>query len=277
MAISDKSNEVIVKMIPRWINEIQASVNAGYTLMLNTTLNSKYNIYPNLGVNKIPTLMYFGLGINGFYNVDDTNKSAPYRPSPDELDLYQPIPIRCVPIDEDLDAAERSLYRMRKEVSVNGERYYCYYLKCLKLIDNTVQLTRTNPVSHEEEPYELNASKLTPVPKVPTTSGEQEGTISEINASLRLSLDWTGKEVLEAINVLYNGDMTMAKISEYGIYSGEDQQVIGYNSSNEEITYTESIYTQIAYKCCNTGSTITSPSYNGSRIFKLTNANTLML
>ncbi len=277
MAISDKSNEVIVKMIPRWINEIQASVNAGYTLMLNTTLNSKYNIYPNLGVNKIPTLMYFGLGINGFYNVDDTNKSAPYRPSPDELDLYQPIPIRCVPIDEDLDAAERSLYRMRKEVSVNGERYYCYYLKCLKLIDNTVQLTRTNPVSHEEEPYELNASKLNPVPKVPTTSGEQEGTISEINASLRLSLDWTGKEVLEAINVLYNGDMTMAKISEYGIYSGEDQQVIGYNSSNEEITYTESIYTQIAYKITNTASTITSPSYNGSRIFKLTNANTLML
>ena len=277
MAISDMSNEVVVKTVTRWINEIQSSSDAAYTVLYDTTLNHKYGIYPSEAPVSVPKLMYFGLGINGFYNVDDGNLSAPYRALADELDLYQPIPLRCVPVDEDLSSAERASYRIRVREKINGEDYFCYYLKKLILSDTTVQLTRTNPVSKEEEPFELTAEKLNPIPKIPSTSGEVEGTISEVNASLGLQLNWIGKEVLEAINVKFNGDLRRAKISEIGIYSGEDRIVTGSNANYEDISYTEAIYTQLAYKICNVGSVITSPTYEGSRILKLTNSNSLLL
>ena len=277
MAVSDKTNEIVVKTITRWINEISSSANSSYEFLLNTTLNSKYNVFQTEEPQSVPKLMYFGLGINGFYNVDDGNLSAPYYPAADELDLYEPIPLRCVPVAEDLSSAERAQYRMRVEKTVNGERYYCYYLKCLSVMDNVVKLTRTNPISKEEEPFELSASKLTPTPRIPTTSGEVEGTITEVNASLALGINWMGSEVLEAINVLYNGDMRRAKISEIGIYSGEDREVNGYNSNSETLRYTESIYTQLAYKICNIGSVVTSPTYDGSRQLHLTNSSTLLM
>lgn len=281
MAISDLTNEVVVKTVTRWINEIHASAPSDtiYRLLPDTTINSKYNVYHNLIPEEmpVPKIMYFGLGINGFYNIDDGNMSAPYHPAADELDLYEPIPLRCVPVNNDLSDAERSLYRMRVEKTFNGERYYCYYLKKITLIDNSVLLTRTNPIKKTEEPFELDPSKLIPIPTIPTTSGEVEGTITQINASLKLGINWVGSEVLEAINVIYGGDMRRAKISEVGIYSGIDYEVTGYNATNSEIHYTEAIYTQLAYKICNIGSVITSDKYDGSRILSLQNGASLSL
>lgn len=281
MAISDLTNEVVVKTVTRWINEIHASAPSDtiYRLLPDTTINSKYNVYHNLIPEEmpVPKIMYFGLGINGFYNIDDGNMSAPYHPAADELDLYEPIPLRCVPVNNDLSDAERGLYRMRVEKTFNGERYYCYYLKKITLIDNSVLLTRINPIKKTEEPFELDPSKLVPIPTIPTTSGEVEGTITQINASLKLGINWVGSEVLEAINVIYGGDMRRAKISEVGIYSGIDYEVTGYNATNSEIHYTEAIYTQLAYKICNIGSVITSDKYDGSRILSLQNGASLSL
>lgn len=276
-SISNKTNETVTKMVTRWINELQSSVDAQYTPRPETTLNSKYGIYPEEFILQTPKIMYFGLGLYGCYNVDDKNLSAPFVASPDELDLYSPIPLRCVPIDEDLSAAERRSYRIRKRMDYNGQSYFCYYLKALTIPQNTVQLTRTNPISKEEEPWELNSSQLNPVPIIPTTSGEQSGTNTEINASIKVNASWVGREVLEAINVIYNGDMRRATISEIGIYSGEDRELTGYNANGQEIRYTESIYTQIAYKICNTGTAITSPTYDGSRSFALTNSSIIVL
>lgn len=276
MAISDLSNEVVVKTITRWINEIQSSTNAEYQLLFDTTLNHKYSIYPTQQPTAVPKILYFGLGINGFYNVDDGNMSAPYRPTADELDLYEPIPMRCVPVDEDLSPDARANYRMRRRETINGQDYYCYYLKKLTLNDSTVRLVRTNPNTKEEEPYELNEGMLTPVPNIPTVSGEVSGTMSEVNATLSLGLAWLGSEVLEAINVKYNGDMRRAKISEIGIYSGEDATVTGFDAAGVSFSYIEAIYAQLAYKICNIGSVITSPSYDGSRALILNNSSLMM-
>ena len=94
MAVSDLTNEVVVKMVTRWINEIHASSPADteYTILPDTTINSKYSIYHNVIPEEgmtVPKIMYFGLGINGFYNVDDGNMSAPYHPAADELSVRE--------------------------------------------------------------------------------------------------------------------------------------------------------------------------------------------
>lgn len=291
--ISDMTNENITKTVTRWINETQASVPADYTKRLHTTLNYKYNNFPNAELSGIdgvsnsavnhkvlpPLLMYFGIGINGFYNVDDGTGAKAYKPSADELDLYEPIPFRMVPKDEDEEvmATEREKYRMRVSKTVNGTDYWCYYLKIATLVDNSVKLTRTDPLNQEETAFELDYSKLAPTPIIPSTSGEVSGTLTEVNATIRIAMEWTGKEVLEAINILYNGDLTKAKISEIGIYSGEDRKVIGSTGTSGTVDYLESMYTQLAYKICNTGSTIVAPSQVSKRVFILGNSGTLLI
>lgn len=274
--VSDKTNEIISKQTLSWLNEIQGALPSKYERRFNTTLNYSYNNYPDEFISAVPLIRYFGVGINGFYNVDDKNGSKPYIPKADELDLYEPIPLRCVPINEDLSDAERSQYRMRVKKSINDQWYWCYYLKVISIIDTAPKITRTNPISKEEEPYELDPSKLHPIPVKPSASGEQTGVSSEVNVAMRFETFFMGSEVLEAINVFYKGDMTKAKISEIGIYSGEDKQLTGYGANNIAFTYTESVYTQLRYKITNTGSSILGPSYKGTRQFQLGNGGLLL-
>lgn len=277
MATSAQIIEHITKTAVCSIGDVDARVNSSFQALTQTTLNSKYNNYHEMIPTKLPRLQYFGLGIKGFVNADDGILSTPYLPSNKELDLYLPIPLRCVPIDEDLSATERALYRMRVRQTINGSPYYCYFLKKLNQIDNTVQLTQTNPITGEQEPYEFVASDLTPTPAVPSTSGEQSGEVTTANISFRVGMEYLGSEVFEAINAIYGGDLRYAKISEFGLYSGEDQVVTGYDANNTPFQYTEAIYAQMCYKCCSIGSAVTSESFVGSRIFMLGDGNLITL
>lgn len=273
MSTSQKFPERAVKTAIGEINSVEYVIPGTYPLMPNTTINTKYNVYPNLndGIKTAPTLKYFGIGINGFYNTGDKIQGSPYQPKAHELDLYEPIPFRCVPIDEDLSTAERAQYRMRVEQTFHGNRYWCYYLKCLEAVDNSAQIVRIDPVTGQESPYDFSSEYLYPKPVVPDVSGVIEGTVTEIVVTKRVRASLTGSEVYEAINVIYEGDLTMAKISEWGIYTGTDQLVQGYDALGLQFSYTEAIYTQLAYKLCNTGTGVHSVQWDGSRIFTFGN------
>lgn len=277
MATTEKTAEYIVKTGVCSVGDIDARVPSQFTIMQQTTLNYKHEVFQSIVPTTKPIIQYFGLGIRGFRNVDDGIIARPYLPSNKELDLYQPIPIRCVPIDEDLSAADRAAYRMRKRVTVNGTPYFFYYLKKLTIIDTAVRVTQTNPLTNEQEPYEFSAADLNPTPPTSSTSGEQSGDTTRVNIGYRVGIEYTGAEVLEAINTIYGGDMGYARISEIGLYSGEDQQVLGRDANNVEFQYTESIYTQLCYKICNTGNTVTSASHKGNRQFLLGDGNLLLL
>ena len=63
----------------------------------------------------------------------------------------------------------------------------------------------------------------------------------------------TGEEVAEAINVLYGGDFRLARVSEYGFYTGEDQLVSALDHESVAFDMTEAIYAQLATHRCTTG------------------------
>jgi hypothetical protein len=126
------------------------------------------------------------------------------------------------------------------------------------MLDTQVQILRINPETQEQEPYIFSASDLTPTPPVPSTSGEQSGHNSKIVVGTKILLPGRGYEVMEAINVLYNGDMRYAKISEWGLYSGNDEIVQMYDADNIAFNAKEAIYAQLNYKICNTGMAVTS-------------------
>ena len=98
------------------------------------TLNNHLNIAVNANTlnGEVPKLRYFGVGIGGSYNADDSILVSAYNPARTDMNLYRLIPIRCRPVDEDLSDSERSKYRLRQRKTLaDGNEYFLYYLKVL--------------------------------------------------------------------------------------------------------------------------------------------------
>jgi hypothetical protein len=225
--------------------ELEAS--SGITPVYDTqsTLNAKYNVVPSLTPTAFPGLVYFGIGIGGCYNVSNTNLQQPYPVQQTNMDLYQPIPFRCVPVEQDLTPTERAPYRMRVRKTINGADYFCYYLKLLTYAQSTVSVTTTNPTTGLMTPYVLNYADLNPTPPVVNSNGTITPSTTELNVSVTTTLPVTGAEVTESINVLYNGDLRYATISEIGLYSGQDQTAAGLDVNGNAISYLEAILAQL--------------------------------
>lgn len=220
---------------------------------LNSTLNSKYDVDPDTLPTASPKIAYFGIGINGKKNLDE-NLSAPYIPSPANMDIFEPVPFRVVPTDADLTASEKSNYRMRVMRTFDGIDYWCYYLKRLTILANQVKIISTEIASGVETDIDvLDPNNLTPVPGNTTAEGAAAGT-DRLSVVLDAEMRITGAEVVEAINVLYSGNLLKAHISEIGIYSGEDKNISAPDGLGGTISYDESIYTQLQYHYTNLGS-----------------------
>ena len=266
----------ITKTIIGIKNELLAISGTTHTPLLTTTLNHKYGIQAAVPPASKPIISYFGIGVNGFRNINDTNLSQPYIPSMENLDLYGPIPFRCVPVAEDLTAQERANYRMRVRKTFNGADYWCYYLKKIMFQDTDVQLTRTDPATLQETAYVIDPDNLTPTPVIPLTDGLVEVEGSEVNVTLAATLNITGVEVLESVGVIFN-DARRAVVSEIGIYTGLDATVAGVTHTGATLNYTEAIYAQLAIHKCSIGVPLTTPSAYSDQRLRLGKSNVLLL
>lgn len=245
----------ITKTIPGIIAELTAATGLTPSYDTTLTLNAKYGIASATlpSSSNRPAIKYVGIGIGGTYNVDGENLTAPYLPAITDLDIYTPIPWRCVPLANDLSDAERSVYRMRVPMVIDEVTYVAYYLKAMTAIDNTVQVTLTDPVTLAETPYVLDPTNLNPTPTTSTTDGTIGTTTSEINVTTNHTITITGAEVLEAIDVLYGGDVRRARISEMGIYWGSDVIQTANDSSGTQFTYTEACMCQLGFHATDNG------------------------
>ena len=224
---------------------------SGLTPVYDTsaTLNAKYGVAQTLTPTSLPPIAYFGIGIGGCFNVSSGNLSQPFPVLATNMDLYIPIPFRCVPVDQDLSSTERSLYRMRVRKTINGSDYYLYYLKTITFNQSTVQLTETDPVTALQSPYVLDYSNLNPVQPTMSSTGTMTSSAAEVKASVTSTLQITGAEVTESINVLYNGDLRYARVSEIGLYSGQDRSITGTDVNGNPISYVESVLAQLNMGC----------------------------
>ena len=239
------------------------------------TLNNYYNIatqYNTLN-GEVPKLRYFGVGIKGCYNADDGILSSAYNPERTDMNLYQLIPIRCRPVDEDLSDSERSKYRLRlRKTLTDGNEYFLYYLKVLNF-DEDVRFKSVNTSTGAEDTYELSTEYLDPKPKKPNTNVTIETSATSIVAYCEANVEISGKEVLEYINVAYNGDTRYAKISEIGFFTGIDREVPGSVVSNNQsvaINYTEACYTQLYNHATWLGTALSSEDMTIQSTFQIT-------
>ena len=225
-----------------------------------TTLNTKYGVNANTGftANGKPLLQYVGVGIRGFHNIDDGILSEPNVVLATNMDLYTPLPIRVVPIEQDLSSIERANYRMRVVQTVGGDQYACYYLKKITPASPTVNFTVTDEDGVESE-YVIDYDNMSPEPPDPEIQGVVAASANAINVSSATQILITGAEVHEAINVLYDGNMQYAKLSEIGVYMGEDQTVVAQDYLGDNFNYTEAIFCQLAFHRTWNGTDMSAP------------------
>jgi len=227
-----------------------------------TTLNNKYSVLPDIlpPAGTDTDLKYYGIGIRGARNIDQGFRRVPEEVLNTNMDLYLPLPLRVVPKDDDLPPAERLLYRIRRELDIDGTIYVLYYLKVLEQVGDEVIFTIKNSQGNEV-PYTIDYGNLTPTPPQAPNPGTVEDTANEINATASVRAVINGYEVNEAVSVLYNGDPSYGMISELGFYTGQDFTSSFTDSTGVSVPYTESIMTQLAIHYTWLGSGMNEPSY----------------
>lgn len=251
-----------IKTILGVTRQLESNLPVAPTNDPQTTLNHKYSLHADktFTANGKPRILYFGVGINGFRNIDDTNLSEPHEVRATNMDLYTPLPIRCVPYDQDLSAVERANYRMRVLTTIDGQQYVLYYLKKMVIQDAAVQLTKTNTATGVEEPYTIDYSNLTPTPPEPSVDGTVSEGVNEVNVTVAGQVTVLGSEIAEAINVMYDGNMQYAKLSEIGLYQGEDQTQAAVDYTGTSFNYTEAVMAQLALHRTWNGTDLSTPS-----------------
>lgn len=228
MADSVFQNSGSVNTVIGAYNMLNAFIPLDYYPNLESTLNAKYNRFPTQMPPQRPLLQYFGVGIHGYYNNGD-NDHVKYNPDPRNMDLYAPIPIRMVPLDNDLTSDERRLYRMRVVQTIGSQKYACYYLKKIMWDPSYVQLIQKGADGNETT-YNLNpGTYLTPTAVRGITGGRMTVSDSHIIVRAVGMCVVTLKELSEAMSILYSKDYCI--VSEWGYYTGCDMFV----TSEEEL------------------------------------------
>lgn len=279
MSVSKLATSYTVKTILQKINETQNAVDIDASHYLKHTLNVLYDLWSAEVPNDTSRLRYFGMGINGRYNVDSEGLMGAYDPLTTDLDLYEPVPFRCRPLDEDLTDAERAQYRIRAIREINGQRYICYFLKKLEQVDNEVHVFRIDHENGLTLPYELENRHLNPTPRKPQTNDTQASEEPDIVVGVRMNMNVTAEELYEYIDIKYKGDRRRAVISEWGVYSGEDRLIReAPNPVGPGVfSYTESIYTYLSYKTCTLGTTMENANHGMTRTLLIGSGTCIML
>lgn len=239
--------------------DVQQIVGATPLYDLKSSLNVKYNVFPTTVPPNPGALNYFGIGIGGRRNVSSQNLTEPQPILTTNMDLYQPIPIRMVPVSQDLSSSEQSQYRIRYIKTVNGQQYVCYMLKVLTKDNSQVQFTIKDSQGNLQ-PYVPDYSNLSPTPPTPSTDGTITSVGAEINVELEMTLTVTGQEISEAISILYNGDARYATISEIGYYTGCDQIESYTNYQGQSQNYTEALNAHLHTQYTFNGFDLSTPS-----------------
>lgn len=251
------------------LNQFQAFTDLIYNALPNTTLNSKYKVLNDITEPPFtPALKYFGIGTRGYQNIDMNQSALPFPGDARCMDLYSPLPFRCIPVDEESDIlspTERAKYRMRVVQTYNGVEYACYYLKLIDFSTKSVEIVKKDADGYET-PFDLDPAWLTPQP--PTLNqvgGNIDTNVNRIIVRATGVCTVTHEEIMEAVSVIHNNDSNFARISELGYYTGCDVGVDANGvvvADDDLIVHNEAAYVQLAKMHCFRGSELfTAGSY----------------
>lgn len=243
-----------------WAVEVESSRRPGGTFSPTqySTLNEYFGIETatTLPTGVAPEAQYIVIGRGGHRNVvggtsDSLVDVLQHRITNARLFTHLPFVLREV--GNDLSAAERAKYRMRKLETFNGKQYIAYYMMKITLPTVTPvieKLTVTNGTVAREA-YVPTAQQLVPKPVSMTNGKVNMSTGVHLSVTTPFTIKLTKADItniMNAVDIIY-GDARYAVISEMAICSGIDQNVnstIGGTSVNYTEVLAGQIYNWIA-------------------------------
>lgn len=234
---------------------LQSALQLGmpHVIQANSSLNQKFDIQATVAPADTDTfaMKYVAIGNGGHKLVTGVNGIStpePIQHSPTDAALFNHLPFVLRLPNQDLTAAQRANYRLRRIESINGTSYVAYYLKVidLSLTLPGLELRTVQNGIMTSTPYAPQLSDLSPTPPaissggVITTSGNFIAATSKVDFTLSAD-DIT--ELLNVSNILYSSD-SFALISEIGLCSGVDRAVTG-DFNGTSAGYTEVIGAQV--------------------------------
>lgn len=220
-----------------------------YRYVEKTTLNEKFEIQagviPAAGVN--PSLRYYAIG-NGGHRIttgaDGIGLPDPIQHRTTDCALFNHLPFVLREPTNDLTAADRAKYALRREETYQNKRWIAYYLKRLD-VSAVVPAMEYHAVTSSGEqvaPWVPDSSNLSPTPPVLNSEGVNVVTGDYVAITAKTTLSLTAQDATELLNVakvIYDDDR-YAIISEIGLCSGVDKPVtVG------QLTYSEAIGVQV--------------------------------
>lgn len=198
-----------------------------------STLNEKLGILSGVNpTSRLPEIKFFAVGIGGMGMTGTASaaRAIYYQHSPEDAALFEQVPFCLRTLDNDLLPAQRSNYALRKEISIGGVTYVAYYLRRINLSASKV-ITRVRNIKNgvvTESDYVVTAANLSPQRNVADSGLVNVTEGNFLVTSRRMSLSFTESDVQELMNVfniMYAGDLDLARISEIAICSGIDHNV----------------------------------------------------
>lgn len=251
--------------------EIQATATPGPTE--NVSLN--FYVWGNKGHD-------FTKGADGF----PKTLIIPHRAT--DGNLYGILPFVLRELNNDLSAAQRDLYILRKQVPVKGRNYWAYYGR--RLDKSKMAVTKTymtvNPETGEETPSEFipNATNMAPTRPTMNEEGSWQTSGDYISVKAEVGLDITQDQINEMRNVarIIHGSEDYATMSEIGMCTGVTRVVNVPGTNGGSFNFTEGIGVQIAsfvnvmydLRFANSGLDVSVDMGVSEPIYRLTEADT---
>lgn len=224
------------------------------TIKEHTTLNEKFNIHSEvmLANTDIPRMKYVCIGNGGHKTIigaDGIAKIEPIQHMPRNAALYNHMPFVLRQPNNDLNAAERMNYRLRRLEFHDEKPYIAYYGKALNLNDTIPQMDLKSVVDGVTytTPFDPNNGDLNPTPPDLSNTGVNLTTGDYIFCSAKVPFEMTAQEVEEYLNVanIIYGDEAYAMISEIALCTGVDRSVMG-DFNGVSSAYVDAIGVQVA-------------------------------
>ena len=224
-----------------------------FSAKAHTTLNEKFNIHADVSAasTDMPRMRYAAIGNGGHRMVVGANgisRPEPVQHRPRDCALYNHLPFVLREPTNDLTAAERSLYRLRRTETHDGKTYVAYYLKLLDFTNTIPQMDYKTIVDGAtySTAFEPTIGDLSPTPPELTNSGTMVTTGDYLSATAKVVFNMSAADITEFLNVcnIIYGDENYAMITEIAFCSGVDRAVVG-DFNGVSVGYTDTIATQV--------------------------------
>lgn len=225
-----------------------------YEVEANSTLNESIVVATDLSlsVGDVPRLRYFCIGNGGHTMIDGGGGNTypkPLKHSIEDPAPFNILPMAARPVGNDLTAAQRDRYALRKIEIINNESYYVYYLRRLDLSAKRVVKNHkkvVNGVTNTVQ-YVPSINNLKPTPRDINNTGTNVATGDYLTANLEIDLvldSFDIEEILNACTLKYGND-NLAIISEIGFVTGVDKIISTVTSYGTPIDFKEVAAAQV--------------------------------